>query len=33
MDRAMKRRVAGAVAKSVTGKPAGRIRATLPDRL
>lgn len=33
MPAALKRRVAGAVAKSVTGKPAGRIRATLPDRL
>jgi protein required for attachment to host cells len=33
MDRTLRRRVAGAIAKSVTGKPAGRIRATLPDRL
>lgn len=33
MARALQRRVAGAVAKSVTGKPAGRIRATLPVRL
>lgn len=33
MGRALERRVAGAVAKSVTGKPAGRIRATLPPRL
>jgi protein required for attachment to host cells len=33
MDRALERRVAGAVAKSVTGKPAGRIRAALPGRL
>lgn len=33
MPAALKRRVAGSVAKSVTGKPAGRIRATLPERL
>ena len=33
LDRSALRRVAGAVAKSVTGKPAGRIRAALPSRL
>jgi protein required for attachment to host cells len=33
MDRALERHVAGAVAKSVTAQPAGRIRATLPTRL
>lgn len=33
LDRSLLRQVAGAVAKSVTGKPAGRIRAALPSRL
>lgn len=33
MPAALRRRVAGAVAKSITGKPAGRIRAALPERL
>lgn len=33
LTRPVQRLVSGAVAKSVTGKPAGRIRATLPDRL
>jgi protein required for attachment to host cells len=33
LDRSVLKQVAGAVAKSVTGKPAGRIRAALPDRL
>ena len=33
MSRVLQRQVAGSVATSVTGKPAGRIRATLPDRL
>jgi len=33
LDRSVLRRVAGAVAKSVTSKQAGRIRATLPSRL
>jgi protein required for attachment to host cells len=33
LARPLRKRVAGTVAKSVTGKPAGRIRATLPSRL
>ena len=33
LDRSLLRRVAGAVAKSVTRKPAVRIRAVLPSRL
>lgn len=33
MGRALQRQVAGAIAKSVTSKPAGRIRAALPVRL